>query len=130
MSHEQARREEDEPVKYGDLFNVEGDLAHKTVAPVDATLMRAAEKALLGETPKDGAAAAMQSAAARNERLGFVSRNEVTEAAGDSGISITQTDVDGRRVISERVGGQVLLLFHSFIVCLSVYILCIISCYI
>lgn len=112
MSQEQPRKEDEQeeqrPVKYGDLFNVEGDLAHKTVAPMDAAMMQAAENAILGGTQKGGAAAAMQSAAMRNEKAGLVSHGDMTDAAaGDRGISITETDLQGRRVISESVGGQV-----------------------
>ncbi|KAF7805178.1 late embryogenesis abundant protein D-34-like [Senna tora] len=87
MSQEQPRREDEQeelqPIKYGDLFNVEGELAEKTVAPVDAAMMQAAE---------------------RNEKAGHVSHRDMTDTAA---ISITETHLQGRRVISESVGGQV-----------------------
>lgn len=107
MSQEQPRREDDqqEPVKYGDVFDVQGELAQKAVAPMDvAQLMQAAETTMLGAT-----LAAMQSAAAKNQRDGLVSHNDVTDAAGDGGISITETEMPGRLVISESVVGQVCL---------------------
>ncbi|OVA05444.1 Seed maturation protein [Macleaya cordata] len=53
-----------EPIKYGDLFPVSGELATKPVAPQDAALMQTAENLVLGQTQKGGAAAVMQSAAA------------------------------------------------------------------
>ncbi|RDY08422.1 hypothetical protein CR513_07346, partial [Mucuna pruriens] len=109
MSQRQPRREDhkEEGIKYGDVFNVEGDLANKKVAPVDAAMMEKAENAMLGKIQKGGAAAAMQSAAAKNERDGVVSHSDMSNIAADGGISITETDLSGRQVISESVGGQV-----------------------
>ncbi|XP_057428081.1 late embryogenesis abundant protein D-34-like isoform X1 [Lotus japonicus] len=109
MSQEQPQRpQHEEAVKYGDVFNVEGDLKSKPVAPVDAALMQKAENAMLGKTQKGGAAAAMQSAAAKNEREGVVGHNDMSKIATEGGVSLTETDVSGRQVITESVGGQVL----------------------
>ncbi|XP_061995134.1 late embryogenesis abundant protein D-34-like [Rosa rugosa] len=110
MSQQQPRRPQEgqEPVKYGDIFNVSGDLASKTVAPQDAAMMQTAETMVLGQTQKGGPAAVMQSAATRNERAGLVRHDEATDVAGHEGVTVTETDVPGRRIITESVGGQVI----------------------
>ncbi|KAK3200539.1 hypothetical protein Dsin_023954 [Dipteronia sinensis] len=96
------------PVTYGDVFiDVEGELAQKPVAPRDAAMMQTAENAMLGQTLSGGAAAAMQGAAARNERGGFVGHDQMDDAAVDGGVSIIETQVPGRRIIREQVAGQV-----------------------
>ncbi|PIA44921.1 hypothetical protein AQUCO_01700475v1 [Aquilegia coerulea] len=111
MSYEQPKRSEDgqqkEPIKYGDVFPVFGDLASKPIAPQDAAMMQTAETTVLGQTQKGGPAAVMQSAAAVNERAGVVSHNQVTDIASDQGVTVTETDMPGRRVITESVAGQV-----------------------
>nr|CAN67177.1 hypothetical protein VITISV_037455 [Vitis vinifera] len=110
MSQEQPPRpqSDQEPIKYGDVFPVAGSLADKPVAPQDAALMQSAETAVLGQTQKGGPAATMQSAATRNERAGLVGHTDITNAAGDEGVTVTETDVPGRRIITESVAGQVL----------------------
>lgn len=122
MSQEQPRRPEEaaaarkqEPIKYGDVFNVSGDLAKRPVAPEDANMMQAAESTILGQTQKGGAAAVMQSAATQNERAGLVSHRDVTDVAGYEGVTVTETDVPGSRIITESVGGQVSLLLCLYI---------------
>lgn len=117
MSQGQPKREEQEPIKYGDVFNVQGDLAEKPIAPQDAAMMQTAETAVLGQTQKGGSAAAMQAAATRNERAGVVSHNAISDIAGGEGVTVTETDVPGRRIITEAVGGQVLSLLNSVCVC-------------
>lgn len=107
MSQEQPRRPQEEGVKYGDVFNVQGDLGTKMVAPMDAAMMQKAESKMLGKTQKGGAAAAMQSAATQNERDGVVGHNDMSNVAAADGVSITETDVPGRQVITQSVGGQV-----------------------
>ncbi|WJX19435.1 hypothetical protein P8452_09129 [Trifolium repens] len=84
MSHEQPRREEG--IKYGDVFNVEGDIGSRTVAPMDAAMMQKAENAMLGKTQKGGAAPTLQAAATKNERDGIVGHNDMSKVAGDSGV--------------------------------------------
>ncbi|TKY52158.1 Late embryogenesis abundant protein D-34 [Spatholobus suberectus] len=114
MSQEQPRREDNqEGIKYGDVFNVQGDLTNKKVAPVDAAMMQKAENAVLGKTQKGGAAAAMQSAATKNEKGGVVGHNDMSNVAADGGVSVTETDLSGRQVISESVGGQVVEQFSQ-----------------
>ncbi|XP_048333968.2 late embryogenesis abundant protein D-34-like isoform X2 [Ziziphus jujuba] len=107
MSQGQPRRDEQEPIKYGDIFGVHGDLADKPIAPQDAAMMQTAETAVLGQTQKGGPAATMQAAATWNERAGVVRHTEVSDAAGGQGVTVTETDVPGRRIITEAVGGQV-----------------------
>ncbi|XVF63098.1 hypothetical protein PTKIN_Ptkin09bG0061500 [Pterospermum kingtungense] len=114
MSQGQPRRpqeagqdENQEPIKYGDLFNVRGELANKPIAPQDAAMMQTAETEVLGQTQKGGTAAAMQAAATRNEQAGLVGHNDITDIAGDQGVSVSETDVAGRRIITESVAGQV-----------------------
>nr|POE67184.1 late embryogenesis abundant protein 31 [Quercus suber] len=107
MSQEQSQRSEQEPIKYGDVFPIQGELAEKTVAPGDAALMQTAENTILGHIQKGGAAATMQSAAMRNERAGLVDHNDMSYDAGLGGVSITETDLPGKRVITESIGGQV-----------------------
>ncbi|XP_004495776.1 late embryogenesis abundant protein D-34 isoform X1 [Cicer arietinum] len=108
MSQEQPRRDE-EGIKYGDVFNVQGDIGRRTVAPVDAAMMQKAETETLGKTQKGGAASVMMSAAMKNERDGIVGHDDVSEVAADGGVSVTdETDDSGNKVISESIGGQVL----------------------
>ncbi|XP_024021223.1 late embryogenesis abundant protein D-34-like [Morus notabilis] len=102
----QAGRDE-EAVKYGDVFNVSGELASKTVAPRDAAMMQSAETTVLGQTQKGGPAATMQSAATQNERAGVVGHVDASDAAEDRGVSVTETDVPGYRIVTESVAGQV-----------------------
>lgn len=109
MSQEQQQRpqSEQEPIKYGDVFPVSGELAGKPITPQDAAMMQMAEAMVLGKTQKGGTAAVMQSAAAKNERAGLVGHEDVTDVAQDRGILVEETDIPGRRIITEAVGGQV-----------------------
>lgn len=115
MSQEQARRSQAEekepqqqPIRYGDVFAVSGEIAGKPVTPRDAATMQAAESMMLGGTKKGGPAAVMQSAATENEKAGVVSHDAVTDIARGQGVSVAQSVVgDGTRVITEAVGDQV-----------------------
>ncbi|KAK3441787.1 hypothetical protein EUGRSUZ_B01734 [Eucalyptus grandis] len=111
MSQEQPRRTPEDAIRYGDIFAVDGELAEKPVTPRDAAMMQTAENEMFGQTQRGHAAAAMQSAAARNERAGLVGHSDVTEVASKDGVTITETDLPGRRVITESVGGQVVSQF-------------------
>ncbi|KAJ0092879.1 hypothetical protein Patl1_25360 [Pistacia atlantica] len=108
MSQGQPRRPQadQEPVKYGDIFNVSGELAGRPVAPEDAATMQTAENTVFGLTQKGGPAAVMQSAADQNEKAGLVGHHDVTDIAGEEGVTVTETDVPGARIITESVGGQ------------------------
>jgi len=114
MSQEQPRKEDrqEEAIKYGDVLDVQGDLRSKPVAPVDAAIMQKAESQMFGKTEKGGAAAAMQSAAAKNERDGVVGHNDMSNAAAGGGASVTETGTPGRQVTSESVGDQVYIFLY------------------
>lgn len=111
MSQGQPRRrlqdEKEAPIKYGDVFNVSGNLASKPIAPQDAAMMQTAENMVLGQTQKGRAAAVMQAAATRNERAGVVGHQDFTDLAGDQGVDVKEIDVPGTRIITESVAGQV-----------------------
>lgn len=106
MSQEQGRRpmlSEQEPIKYGDVFDVSGDLASKPITWQDAATMQSAENIALGKTQKGGPASVMQSAAVVNEELGV----DLTDMATDEGVTVMETDVGTRRIVVEAVGDQV-----------------------
>ncbi|KAL3727239.1 hypothetical protein ACJRO7_032043 [Eucalyptus globulus] len=110
MSQDQPRRPEQgqagrEPIKYGDVFPVSGDLASKPVAPQDAAMMQTAETVVFGQTQKGGPAAVMQSAATRNARAGLVGRRDATDVAADQGVTVTEANVPGQRIVTESVAG-------------------------
>ena len=115
MSQEQPRRthqehekeEQKEPIKYGDVFKVAGELVSKPIAPQDAAMMQKAENMILGQTQKGGPASVMQAAATRNERAGVVGHKDFTDVTGDRGVTVSETDVPGSRIIIESVAGQV-----------------------
>ncbi|KAF7055239.1 hypothetical protein CFC21_062794 [Triticum aestivum] len=94
-------------VRYGDVFPaVTGGLAEKPVAPQDAATMQSAENLVFGETIKGGPAAAMQSAAMRNERMGVVGHDQATDATTEQGVSVSETRIPGGRIVTEFVAGQ------------------------
>ncbi|XP_030543436.1 late embryogenesis abundant protein D-34-like [Rhodamnia argentea] len=112
MSQDQPQRPEQgqagrDPVKYGDVFDVSSDLASKPIAPQDAAMMQTAEAVVFGQTQKGSPAAVMQSAATRNEQAGLVGHRDATDVAKDQGVTVTETDVPGQRIITEAVAGQV-----------------------
>ncbi|CAN6303562.1 unnamed protein product [Urochloa humidicola] len=118
MSQGQPRRPQgeapqfpDQPITYGDVFDVKGELASRAVAPRDAALLQSAEQTVLGQTQRSGPAAVMQSAAALNARAGHVGKGEITGPAADAGATVTEAEISGRRVVSESVGGQVVANF-------------------
>lgn len=113
------KKEEEKPknveaIKYGDVFNVSGELAAKAIAPQDAATVEAAEKSVLGWIPKSGMATVMKSAADHNQRHGFVRHDDITDAVNDSGTEIAETTVVGHRLISESIDGQVIHLYSLF----------------
>lgn len=118
MSQEQPRRDEKlqqphqndeqlETVKYGDVFNVSGDLAANPIAPEDARMMGSAETRVLGQVPQAGPADVMRAAAAHNVQVGLLSSRDVSDVAKNQGINISETDVPGARLVTECVAGQV-----------------------
>ncbi|KAI9181282.1 hypothetical protein LWI28_013331 [Acer negundo] len=91
-----------QPIKYGDVFDVSGELASKPVTPGDAASMQAAENSLLGQTQKSGTAAAV------NEKAGLVRHRALTDITRDQGVTISEMIVDdANRIITESVGDQV-----------------------
>lgn len=109
-----------EPIKYGDVFNVSGELADRPVAPRDAATAQAAENLVLGENPRGGPAAVMQSAATYNERFGLVGHLDSTKVAREEGVTVTETiNPDGNRVVTEKVAGQVYIFLFQFVVSLQ-----------
>ncbi|KAH0640260.1 late embryogenesis abundant protein D-34-like [Solanum tuberosum] len=111
MSQQQPRREQGDqaadPIKYGDVFSVSGELGEKAVKPEDAAMMQSAETAVLGKMQKSGPAAAMQSAANVNVSAGLVQPGDVTDVAAREGVTVTGTAVPGANIITESVAGQV-----------------------
>ncbi|XP_027168968.1 late embryogenesis abundant protein D-34-like [Coffea eugenioides] len=111
MSQDQPRRpqggDQHYGIKYGDVFDVKEDLASKNNAPRDAAAMQAAENRVLGQTPRGGPASVMQSAADVNQSLGVVGHDDITDITRDQGVNVAESAADGRRVIAEAVGGQV-----------------------
>ncbi|KAK3042157.1 hypothetical protein RJ639_001277, partial [Escallonia herrerae] len=110
MSQDQPRRpqgdQQQEPIKYGDVFQMSRDVADQPVAPRDAALMQSAETTVMGQTQRGGLAATMQSAADLNERAGFVGHGQASDVAVQ-GVAVTETDLPGGRIITESVAGRV-----------------------
>ncbi|KAJ3702448.1 hypothetical protein LUZ61_006153 [Rhynchospora tenuis] len=107
MSQGQPRRPtNDQGVKYGDVFDVKGDLAGQTIAPQDAALMQSAETMVLGQTQRGGPAAVMQSASRQNELTGVVGHDQASYAPAHHGVTVTETIVPGGRIITEFISGQ------------------------
>ncbi|KAK1644127.1 hypothetical protein QYE76_061932 [Lolium multiflorum] len=104
-----ALQQQDRPIKYGDVFDVSGDLAAQPVAPRDAALLQSAEDTVqgLGQTQKGGPAAVMQSAATLNARAGHVGRAQLSGPVADAGVAVTETEFPSHRVVTESVAGQV-----------------------
>lgn len=111
MSQQQPQRpQQEQPIKYGDVFDVSGQLSSQPIAPNDASAMQAAENMVLGKTQKGGPASVMQSAAAVNLQHGVVGRDEGTPIATEQGVTISEAQIAGSRIITEAVGGQVHIL--------------------
>lgn len=113
MSQEQLQRPQaeqfpqQEPIKYGDVFNVSGELASQPIKPKDAALMQAKENQALGQTQKGSPASVMQSAAAVNAAVGLVNRDDMSDIAKNQGVSVSERKVGANRVITESIGSQV-----------------------
>ncbi|KAK4355516.1 hypothetical protein RND71_024487 [Anisodus tanguticus] len=98
---------QEKPVKYGDVFDVSSELGSQTIVPQDAAIMQSAESAALGHVPRGGPASLMQSAASRNERIGVVAADDMTDVAKYEGVTVSQVEVGGTRIVSESIGGEV-----------------------
>jgi hypothetical protein len=105
--HQETTSGEQGAVRYGDVFPaVAGGLAEKPVAPQDAATMQSAENLVFGQTLRGGPAAAMQSAATANERMGAVGHDQATDATAVQGVTVSETRVPGGRIVTEFVAGQ------------------------
>lgn len=93
-----------ESIKYEDVFQLQGELARKPVAPKDAALKQTAENSMLGHTNKGCAAAAMQSAATKNESAEFVGHEEIRVVTD---VTIKETELPEKRITTESVGDEV-----------------------
>ena len=102
----QQQQQHNDPIKYGHVFNVSGDLASEPIMPRDAALMQATENQALGQTQKGGPAAVMQSAAAVNASAGLAGCDDISGVARDQ-VSVSEAKVGANRVITESVGTQV-----------------------
>ncbi|RWW58321.1 hypothetical protein BHE74_00034815 [Ensete ventricosum] len=102
-------RDQEQPIKYGDVFAVSGSLAGEAISPRDAAMMQSAENRVLGQTPQGGVASVMESAAMWNEQRGLVGHDQFSDTPGRQGVSVTQTDIPGcpgRRLVTVFVAGQ------------------------
>lgn len=115
MSQEQLEKPSDpsetqqqqDPIKYGNVFPVSGELASKPIAPLDAAAMQVAENRVFGQIQTGGPAAVMQAAATINEMAGVVNQDDATDLVQKEGVNVTGTDIQGGRIITESIGGQV-----------------------
>lgn len=104
----QAGEAQADPIKFGDVFPiVQGELARESIKPQDAAMMQSAENLVMGQTQKGGPAAVMQSSATKNEQAGLVGHGDASDLPADRGVTVTETDLPGRRMITETVAGQV-----------------------
>ncbi|KAL6600493.1 hypothetical protein ACP70R_022630 [Stipagrostis hirtigluma subsp. patula] len=100
------------PIKYGDAFEVKGELAGQPIAPRDAAAMRAAEEQVEGvPVPQESGGGFsvggfMEQAAQYNEALGAVQPGQASDAAANKGVNVTQDAVAGGRIVTEFVAGQ------------------------
>lgn len=99
MSHN-----EDKPITYGDVFFVSSEVSSETISAEDASIMQSVESVALGHVPRGGPASLMQSAASQNERMGVV---DTKDFATERGVTVSQVEVGGTRLVSESVGGEV-----------------------
>ncbi|XP_057517514.1 late embryogenesis abundant protein D-34-like [Amaranthus tricolor] len=104
---EQDQQQQQQPIKYGDVFLVSEDICNKPIAPLDAAAMQSAENLVIGQTQKGGPASVMQSAATKNVQAGVVDRGFATDVGRHQGMTVTQTMVDGQRIITQSIGDQV-----------------------
>ncbi|CAO2818907.1 unnamed protein product [Amaranthus hypochondriacus] len=66
------RREEGGAIKYGDVFEMSGEMADQPISPRDAAAMQSAENSAFGKTIKGGPASIMLQAAAKNVEAGLL----------------------------------------------------------
>lgn len=124
MSQEQPRRPQEgqDPIKYGDVYNVSGDLAKEPVAPADAAKMQSAESRVLGQTQPGGAASPMQSAAQRNEQAGLVGHQDVTGPTDDRGVAVTEIQVPGEVLFLHPHVSQIFPFYKHFDFIINIFL--------
>lgn len=72
--------------------------------------MQSAENLIVGQTQRGAPAAVSQSAATLNERAGVLGHTDLTDTAGEQGVTVTQTNLPGAgTIITEAVTEQVLI---------------------
>ncbi|CAO2818912.1 unnamed protein product [Amaranthus hypochondriacus] len=103
MATEQPPPENEQPIKYGDVFFVSDQVANKPILPEDAAAMEAGERAVLGRSPLFGPASIMKSAASINVESGHVGPNSTS----NEGVKVTDSDMNGIRVVTESVNDEV-----------------------
>jgi hypothetical protein len=98
---EAALQQQDMPIKYGDMFDVSGELVAQPVAPRDAPLLQTAEDIMqgLGHTQKGMPAAVIQSAATLNARTGHVGHAQLSGSIADMGVAVTETELKLRVIL-------------------------------
>ncbi|KAL9239677.1 hypothetical protein vseg_013978 [Gypsophila vaccaria] len=74
MAQEQRREDHhgEGPIKFGDVFEMSGQMARQPISPRDAAAMQSAENRAFGKTIKGGPASIMLEAAAKNVESGLV----------------------------------------------------------
>ncbi|XP_021764401.1 late embryogenesis abundant protein D-34-like [Chenopodium quinoa] len=107
MSQEQEQQQQS--IKYGDVFLVSEKIANQPIAPLDAAAMQSAENQIMGQSQKGGPAALMQAAAAKNVRAGVTPQGSASDVGTDLGMNVTETIVDGQRFITQSIGDQVIV---------------------
>ncbi|KAJ0982282.1 hypothetical protein J5N97_010537 [Dioscorea zingiberensis] len=95
-----------QPITYGDVFEVSGDLASQPISPQDAAMMESAETCIMGQTMQGGPTAVMQAAANWNEQVGFLGHYDTSRELSEQGVSVAETDLPGRRFFTEYIAGQ------------------------
>ena len=87
---QQLRRPKEGPIKYGDVFEMSGEMAEQSISPRDAAAMESAENRAFGKTIKGGPASLMRSAAAVNVEAGLVGPNDASPSFAHHGLVIFQ----------------------------------------
>lgn len=111
-------------IRYGDVFNVSGNLAGQTIAPQDAATMQRAEYAVLGAPQPGGPADVMTSAATLNQYTGVVRGNQASDLAQQQGITVTETPIPGGKIVTEFIAGQVFKLKYSNRLYIVIFCMC------
>ncbi|KAI6684773.1 hypothetical protein NL676_030686 [Syzygium grande] len=107
MSQEQPRRAPEDTIKYGDIFTISGELAEEPVMPRDARDDADGRERDVWPDPEGPCSSRHAVGGGAQREAGLVGHSDMTEVAGKDGVTITETDLPGRRVITESIGRQV-----------------------